>query len=105
MQSFIQICRSVPGFVHLGLGDTMQKRNYYRAGWLKFSEDADMTSVIDRLGDEKVCKFFKSIGQIAKLIICVFPRLKALSYMLHTALDLSPLALAMLLKPVHDQTA
>jgi hypothetical protein len=32
----------------------MQKRNYYRAGWIKFKDDADMTAVIDRLSEEKV---------------------------------------------------
>ncbi|KAF9520769.1 hypothetical protein BS47DRAFT_1370307 [Hydnum rufescens UP504] len=49
-----RICRIAPGFVHLALGDTMQKRNYYRAGWIKFREDADMTAVIDKLGEEKI---------------------------------------------------
>ncbi|KAF8307293.1 hypothetical protein DL93DRAFT_2143326 [Clavulina sp. PMI_390] len=49
-----KICRNVNGFVHLALGDTMQKRNYYRAGWIKFDDDADMTVVIDRLSEEKI---------------------------------------------------
>lgn len=36
----------------------MQKRNYYRAGWLKFDNEADMANVIDKLSDEKVCHDF-----------------------------------------------
>ncbi len=32
----------------------MQKKNYYRAGWIKFADDAEMTSVIDKLGEAKV---------------------------------------------------
>lgn len=45
----------MPNFVYLALGDTMQKRNYYRAGWLKFDSEAQMGSVIDKLSEEKVC--------------------------------------------------
>ena len=36
------------------LGDPMQKRNYYRAGWIRFTEDADVTSVINTLSEKKV---------------------------------------------------
>jgi hypothetical protein len=36
------------------LGDPLQKRNYYRAGWLRFSDDADMTSVMSDLSETKV---------------------------------------------------
>ena len=33
----------------------MQKRNYYRAGWLRFGDDADMTAVLNELSEKKVC--------------------------------------------------
>ncbi|KAG6838257.1 hypothetical protein C0991_000699, partial [Blastosporella zonata] len=33
----------------------MQKRNYYRAGWLQFRDDADMPIVLSELSDKKVC--------------------------------------------------
>lgn len=32
----------------------MQKRNYYRAGWLRFDDDADMIATVNKLGEEKV---------------------------------------------------
>ena len=41
----------------------MQKRNYYRAGWIKFKDDADMTAVIDRLSEEKVRAATASFSQ------------------------------------------
>lgn len=44
----------MPGFVYLALGDPMQKRNYYRAGWIKFTEEVDMQKVITVLGEKKV---------------------------------------------------
>jgi SERRATE/Ars2, N-terminal domain len=51
---FAQACGKVPGFVYLALGDPLQKRNYYRAGWLKFREDVDMSVVMSELTDKKV---------------------------------------------------
>ncbi|EIN10253.1 hypothetical protein PUNSTDRAFT_84168 [Punctularia strigosozonata HHB-11173 SS5] len=45
---------SMPGFVYLALGDPLQKRNYYRAGWLKFREDADMPSIMSELSEKKI---------------------------------------------------
>jgi hypothetical protein len=47
-------CRKVPGFIHLALGDPLQKRNYYRAGWIKFTDDADMPAVMTQLSETKV---------------------------------------------------
>jgi hypothetical protein len=44
----------LPGFTYLALGDPMQKRNYYRAGWIKFTEDADVPAVINTLSEKKV---------------------------------------------------
>ena len=53
----VQACGKIPGFVYLALGDPLQKRNYYRAGWLKFSDEADMTFVMSELADKKVGRF------------------------------------------------
>lgn len=47
----------MPGFVYLALGDPLQKRNYYRAGWLRFRDDADMSTVMAELSEKKVCIF------------------------------------------------
>lgn len=49
-----QACGSIPGVVYLALGDPLQKRNYYRAGWLKFRDDADMPTVLTELAEKKV---------------------------------------------------
>lgn len=40
--------------MYLALGDPLQKRNFYRAGWIKFRDDADMTAVMSELTDKKV---------------------------------------------------
>jgi hypothetical protein len=40
--------------MYLALGDPLQKRNYYRAGWIRFCDDADMTGVMTELTDKKV---------------------------------------------------
>lgn len=41
--------------MYLALGDPLQKRNFYRAGWIKFHDEADMTTVMSELTDKKVC--------------------------------------------------
>ncbi|KZT35530.1 hypothetical protein SISSUDRAFT_1025265 [Sistotremastrum suecicum HHB10207 ss-3] len=50
-------CSTVAGFVHLALGDPLQKRNFYRAGWIKFQDDADMERAIAELGEKKLDGF------------------------------------------------
>lgn len=55
--SFFQVCAKIPGFVYLALGDPLQKRNFYRAGWIRFRDDTDMGSVIAELGEKKVPHF------------------------------------------------
>jgi hypothetical protein len=49
-----EACGKVPGFMYLALGDPLQKRNYYRAGWLRFRDDADMTAVMSELSEKKI---------------------------------------------------
>ncbi|KDR74495.1 hypothetical protein GALMADRAFT_250472 [Galerina marginata CBS 339.88] len=49
-----EACSRIPGFVYLALGDPLQKRNYYRAGWLRFKDDADMTGVMAELSEKKI---------------------------------------------------
>jgi hypothetical protein len=50
-------CSRVPGYIYLALGDPLQKRNYYRAGWLRFQDDTDMATVIAELSEKKVTLF------------------------------------------------
>ncbi|VDC04076.1 unnamed protein product [Peniophora sp. CBMAI 1063] len=49
--------QAMPGYVYLALGDPLQKRNFYRAGWLKFREDTDMTTVMRELNEKKIDGF------------------------------------------------
>lgn len=51
---------SIPDFMYLALGDPMQKRNYYRAGWIRFADDADMTTIMTQLSEKKVCFSYRS---------------------------------------------
>ncbi|KAF8505469.1 hypothetical protein F5888DRAFT_1604781 [Russula emetica] len=48
---------TVPGFIYLALGDPLQKRNFYRAGWLKFHEDADINVIMSELSERKIDGF------------------------------------------------
>ncbi|KIY45137.1 hypothetical protein FISHEDRAFT_67104 [Fistulina hepatica ATCC 64428] len=45
---------SVPSYLYLALGDPLQKRNFYRAGWIRFRDDANMEAVMAELIDRKV---------------------------------------------------
>ncbi|KAJ7367833.1 hypothetical protein DFH08DRAFT_829518 [Mycena albidolilacea] len=47
-------CSKVPGYMYIALGDPLQKRNYYRAGWLRFRDDADMGAVVAELSETKI---------------------------------------------------
>ncbi|KAF8629598.1 hypothetical protein AX15_003344 [Amanita polypyramis BW_CC] len=49
-----EACSKIPGFVYLALGDPLQKRNFYRAGWLRFRDDADMAVVMNELSEKKI---------------------------------------------------
>ncbi|KAL5508542.1 hypothetical protein ACEPAH_6161 [Sanghuangporus vaninii] len=48
------VLKEYSSFVYLALGDPMQKRNYYRAGWIKFDEHADMQNILSTLGEKKI---------------------------------------------------
>lgn len=51
--------------MYLALGDPLQKRNFYRAGWIKFRDDADMTAIMSELTDKKVRFTVKPLFQHA----------------------------------------
>ncbi|KAH8106075.1 hypothetical protein BXZ70DRAFT_1037538 [Cristinia sonorae] len=59
-------CAGIDGYVYLALGDPMQKRNYYRGGWFRFRDDADMSSVITTLSEKKIEGFKLHVSQIVK---------------------------------------
>jgi len=48
----------MPGLIYIALGDPLQKRNYYRTGWLRFREDEDMSAVMAELSEKKVIRPF-----------------------------------------------
>ncbi|KAL1744623.1 hypothetical protein HDZ31DRAFT_38253 [Schizophyllum fasciatum] len=50
------ICH-LPGYHYLALGDPLQKRNFYRAGWIRFTEEADMSATMNELIDKKIDGF------------------------------------------------
>ncbi|KII96062.1 hypothetical protein PLICRDRAFT_694151 [Plicaturopsis crispa FD-325 SS-3] len=56
-------CGKVPGFIYLALGDPLQKRNFYRAGWLRFADDADMPAVVAELSEKKIEGFKLHVTQ------------------------------------------
>lgn len=51
-----QACGKLPGYMYLALGDPLQKRNFYRAGWLRFTDDADMAHIMAELSEKKVIR-------------------------------------------------
>lgn len=57
MRSLVQNFQAMPGYVYLALGDPLQKRNFYRAGWLKFREDTDMAAIMRELNEKKIDGF------------------------------------------------
>ncbi|KAG8855881.1 hypothetical protein FRB96_006703 [Tulasnella sp. 330] len=52
-----EVCSKIPGFMYLALGDPMQKRNYYRCGWIRFADDVDVTEVVAKLAEAKIDGF------------------------------------------------
>ncbi len=64
-----QALDSIPGFIYLALGDPLQKRNFYRAGWLKFHEDADINVIMSELSERKVSRSYTSLF----IILILFP--------------------------------
>lgn len=62
----LQVCSKIPGFMYLALGDPMQKRNYYRCGWIRFADDVDVTEVVAKLAEAKVRIF--AFGHFSMLI-------------------------------------
>ena len=55
-----QALDTIPGFIYLALGDPLQKRNFYRAGWLKYHEGADINVIMSELSERKVSPFCAS---------------------------------------------
>jgi hypothetical protein len=74
--------------VYLALGDPLQKRNYYRAGWVKFKEDADMPMVMTELAEKKV----RDASQSKTVHLSFFDRSRVSSSTSATTSNRSPAA-------------
>ncbi|KAL4241397.1 ARS2 family protein [Abortiporus biennis] len=61
-----EACSKVPGYAYLALGEPMQRRNFYRAGWLRFNDDVDMSLVMSELTDKKIEGFKLHVNRIEK---------------------------------------
>jgi hypothetical protein len=81
----------MPGLIYIALGDPLQKRNYYRTGWLRFREDEDMSAVMAELSEKKVLHPFLSPSSSPANLNRHFRlfRSKDLSCTSHTTSDLS----------------
>ncbi|KAJ2918266.1 hypothetical protein MD484_g2187, partial [Candolleomyces efflorescens] len=61
-----ELCAKIPKFVYLALGDPLQKRNFYRAGWIRFRDDADMPAVLNDLSEKKIEGFKLHVTHMVK---------------------------------------
>ncbi|KAF6762475.1 hypothetical protein DFP72DRAFT_956970 [Ephemerocybe angulata] len=61
-----ELCAKLPGFIYLALGDPLQKRNFYRAGWIRLRDDADMPVVLGELGEKKIEGFKLHVAHMIK---------------------------------------
>ncbi|EJD54073.1 hypothetical protein AURDEDRAFT_110707 [Auricularia subglabra TFB-10046 SS5] len=57
------VLKPISGFMYLALGEPMQKRNYYRAGWIRFTDDTDMEKTLAELADKKIDGFKLHVSQ------------------------------------------
>jgi len=91
---YSQACGKLPGYMYLALGDPLQKRNFYRAGWLRFTDDADMRLIMAELSEKKVIQIFYVVYKMLNYIC----RLRDSSYMWYTISVLSSTAFVTLPK-------
>lgn len=73
--------------MYLALGDPLQKRNFYRAGWLRFKDDADMASIMAELSEKKVIGIF---WQFVKLQLFTIFMTQIEGFKLHVVHNLRP---------------
>lgn len=63
----------------------MQKRNYYRAGWVRFQEDADMVLAMTELSERKVSFSYLVRVVLSKLMFMVDRRFQVTCHAQHAA--------------------
>ncbi|KAG8720292.1 hypothetical protein FRC08_000652 [Ceratobasidium sp. 394] len=52
-----QALSTIPGFVYVTFGEPTFKKNFYRAAWIRFADDADMDQVMNTLSELKIDNF------------------------------------------------
>ncbi|KDN51189.1 hypothetical protein RSAG8_00818, partial [Rhizoctonia solani AG-8 WAC10335] len=52
-----QALNTIPGFVYVTFGEPTFKKNFYRAAWIRFADDADMDLVMNSLSELKIDNF------------------------------------------------
>ncbi|KAG9081208.1 hypothetical protein FRC07_014587, partial [Ceratobasidium sp. 392] len=52
-----QALSAIPGFVYVTFGEPTFKKNFYRAAWIRFTDDADMDQVMNTLSELKIDNF------------------------------------------------
>ncbi|CAE6454792.1 unnamed protein product [Rhizoctonia solani] len=52
-----QALNTIPGFVYVTFGEPTFKKNFYRAAWIRFADDADMDQVMNSLSELKIDNF------------------------------------------------
>ncbi|KAF8709348.1 hypothetical protein RHS03_02885, partial [Rhizoctonia solani] len=52
-----QALNTISGFVYVTFGEPTFKKNFYRAAWIRFADDADMDQVMNSLSELKIDNF------------------------------------------------
>ncbi|EJU06075.1 hypothetical protein DACRYDRAFT_19390 [Dacryopinax primogenitus] len=52
-----EVCKGVDGFVYLALGDPQPKKSFYRPGWVKYTDEADMAGAVAHFSSQRIDGF------------------------------------------------
>ncbi|KZT62144.1 hypothetical protein CALCODRAFT_490328 [Calocera cornea HHB12733] len=52
-----EVCKGVDGFIYLALGDPQPKKSFYRPGWVKYNDEADMSVAVTHFSSQRIDGF------------------------------------------------
>jgi len=52
-----EVCKGVEGFIYLALGDPQPKKSFYRPGWVKYNDEADMSAAVTHFSSQRIDGF------------------------------------------------
>ncbi|KZO94909.1 hypothetical protein CALVIDRAFT_565311 [Calocera viscosa TUFC12733] len=52
-----EVCKGVDGFIYLALGDPQPKKSFYRPGWVKYNDEADMAAAVAHFSSQRIDGF------------------------------------------------